>query len=176
MEKLPSMYWIPKLHKNPIGERFIIASPECSIKTLLKDVTCILKLLQYNVSNYHDKRRVWTNVSNFWVIQNNRPVTERIDKCNNAKKAKTVRTFDFSTLYTKIPHHLLKVALEDIVDFCFNGENSNGVYVLNGKAFWRIPKRGDYRTYTQKKVKESVCKIHCCGWFLSMVLTFVTQC
>ena len=154
MEKLPSMYWIPKLHKNPIGERFIIASPECSIKPLLKDVTCILKLLQNNVSNYHDKRRVWTNVSNFWVIQNNRPVTERIDKINNAKKAKTVRTFDFSTLYTKIPHHLLKGALEDIVDFCFSGGNSNGVYVLNGKAFWRIPKRGDYRTYTQKKVKD----------------------
>merc|ERR1711965_1077273 len=67
MEKLPSMYWIPKLHKNPIGERFIIASPECSIKPLLKDVTCILKLLQNNVTNYHDKRRVSTNVSNFWV-------------------------------------------------------------------------------------------------------------
>ena len=122
MEKLPSMYWIPKLHKNPIGERFIIASPECSIKPLLKDVTCILKLLQNNVSNYHDKRRVWTNVSNFWVIQNNRPVTERIDKINNAKKAKTVRTFDFSTLYTKIPHHLLKGALEDIVDFALMEE------------------------------------------------------
>ena len=46
MEKLPSMYWIPKLHKNPIGEIFVIASPECSIKPLLKDDTCIHKLLQ----------------------------------------------------------------------------------------------------------------------------------
>ena len=98
---------------------FIIASPECSIKPLLKDVTCILKLLQNNVTNYHDKRRVWTNVSNFWVIQNNQPVTERIEKINNAQKAKTVQTFDFSTLYTKIPHHLLKGALEEIDDFCF---------------------------------------------------------
>ena len=171
------MYWIPKLHKNPIGERFIIASPECSVKPLLKDVTNILKLFQNNVSNYHDRRRVWTNVSNFWVIQNNRPVTERIAKINNTKKAKTVRTFDFSTLYTKIPHHLLKGALEDIVDFCFkggnsngvyvadgkafwrsmycfNGGNSNGVYLADGKAFWRSPKRGEFRTYTQKKVKE----------------------
>ena len=58
------------------------------------------------------------------------------------------------TLYTKIPHHLLKGALEDIVDFCFKGGNSNGVYVADGKAFWRSPKRGEYRTYTQKKVKE----------------------
>ena len=51
-----------------------------------------------------------------------------------------------------VPHHLLKGALEDIVDFCFKGGNSNGVYVANGKAFWRIPKRGEFRTYTQKKV------------------------
>ena len=154
MEKLPSMYWIPKLHKNPIGERFIIASPECSIKPLLKDVTCILKLLQNNVTNYHDKRRVWTNVSNFWVIQNNRPVTERIEKINNAQKAKTVQTFDFSTLYTKIPHHLLKGALEEIVDFCFEGGNSDGIYIENGKAFWRKPKRGEYRTYTKVDIKK----------------------
>ena len=28
-ETLPIMYWIPKLHKNPIGTRFIIASKCC---------------------------------------------------------------------------------------------------------------------------------------------------
>jgi len=28
MDCLPSMYWIPKLHKNPVGNRFIIASPK----------------------------------------------------------------------------------------------------------------------------------------------------
>ena len=85
-----------------------------------------------------------------WVIQNNRPVTERIEKINNAQKAKTVQTFDFSTLYTKIPHHLLKGALEEIVDFGFDGGNSDGIYIENGKAYWRKPKRGEYRTYTKK--------------------------
>ena len=44
MDCLPSMYWIPKLHKVPVGNRFIIASPKCSLKPLLKDVTPILKL------------------------------------------------------------------------------------------------------------------------------------
>ena len=46
MECLPSMYWMPKIHKTPVGERFIIASPKCSLKPLLKDVTSILKLFQ----------------------------------------------------------------------------------------------------------------------------------
>ena len=36
--KLPHIYWLPKLHKNPIKFRFIIAAPECSSKPLSKTV------------------------------------------------------------------------------------------------------------------------------------------
>ena len=46
MKVLACLYWSPKLHKDPIGERYIIASPECSVKPLLKDVTSILKLFR----------------------------------------------------------------------------------------------------------------------------------
>ena len=81
------------------------------MKPLLKDATCILKLFQNNIKNFHDKNRIWTNK------QNNKPVIDRISKINNSKKAKSIRTFDFSTLYTKIPHNLLKDALKEIVDF-----------------------------------------------------------
>ena len=121
MKVLACLYWSNKLHKDPIGERCIIAAPECSVKPLLKDVTSILKLFQSNLKQFHDKNRISTNVSNFWVIQNNQPVVERISKINNAKKAKSIRTFDFSTLYTKIPHNLLKDAMKEIVDLCFKG-------------------------------------------------------
>ena len=31
---LPTMYWIPKKHKNPTGKRFIIASKHCSTKQI----------------------------------------------------------------------------------------------------------------------------------------------
>ena len=31
---LPTMYWIPKMHKNPIKHRFIVASKTCSTKQL----------------------------------------------------------------------------------------------------------------------------------------------
>ena len=49
MQFLPRMYWSPKLHKNPIGSRFIIASKQSSLKPLLKDLTCIFKLFQKQV-------------------------------------------------------------------------------------------------------------------------------
>ena len=153
MKVLACLYWSPKLHKDPIGERYIIASPECSVKPLLKDVTSILKLFQSNLKHFHDKNRIWTNVSNFWVIQNNQPVVDRISKINNAKKAKSIRTFDFSTLYTKIPHNLLKDAMKEIVDFCFKGGLSYGVYITSNGAFWRKPK-GDFRFYSKQDIKD----------------------
>ena len=56
-------------------------------------------------------------VSNFWIIQNNKPVVDRIRKISAKKGAVSVRTFDFSRLYTKIPHNILKEALFEIVDF-----------------------------------------------------------
>ena len=51
MDCIPLMYWIPKIHKNPVGNRFIAASPKCSLKPLLKDVTCILKLFQHQIQS-----------------------------------------------------------------------------------------------------------------------------
>ena len=98
------------------------------MKPLLEDATCILKLFQNNIKNIYDKNRIWTNVTNFWVIQNNKPVIDRISKINNSEKAKSIRTFDFSTLYTNIPHNLLKDAMKEIVDFCFGRIVSRGLY------------------------------------------------
>ena len=34
MHKLPSFYWLPKLHKNPCGNRFIAASNACTTQPL----------------------------------------------------------------------------------------------------------------------------------------------
>ena len=41
---LPYMYWMPKMHKNPIKDRFIIASPKSSIKPLARTITSIFGL------------------------------------------------------------------------------------------------------------------------------------
>ena len=33
-EDIPSLYWLPKLHKNPYGKRFIAVSNRCTVKRL----------------------------------------------------------------------------------------------------------------------------------------------
>ena len=45
-------------------------------------------------------------------------------------------TFDFSTLYTKIPHDKLLFVLNEITDFAFKGGTRDYVTVYNSGAFW----------------------------------------
>ena len=46
------MYWIPKLHKNPVRSQFRIASKNCSVKPLFKAVSNVFNLFipKYKVS------------------------------------------------------------------------------------------------------------------------------
>ena len=38
-QQLPSLYWLPKLHKNPYGARFIAACNTCTTKPLSRLLT-----------------------------------------------------------------------------------------------------------------------------------------
>ena len=148
------MYWSTKLHKNPIGSRFIIASAKASLKPLLKDLTCILKLFQKQVENFNDKSRLWSGVSGYWVIQNNSPLIEKIGKINKLNKGKSVSTFDFSTLYTKIPHDLLLQALDEVVEFCFKGGVAEAVYVNKYGVTWRHS--SGTRVYSKMAIRTAI--------------------
>ena len=50
--KLPFLYWIPKMHKNPSKQRYIAASHSCSTKPLSKKITYCLKLIQQTHINH----------------------------------------------------------------------------------------------------------------------------
>ena len=54
-------------------------------------------------------RFFFTRVNTFSVVQNNKPVTDAINKLSKRNKAKSISTFDFSTLYTylQLPHNKL---------------------------------------------------------------------
>ena len=62
---LPIMYWIPKMHKNPVGCRFIIASKRCSTKPLTEVVSKIFKLLFSSVENFYKKSCFYSRLNKF---------------------------------------------------------------------------------------------------------------
>ena len=51
IEELPTVYWIPKLHKNPCGSRFNAASNKCTTKPLASLLTTCLTALLVHLKN-----------------------------------------------------------------------------------------------------------------------------
>ena len=56
---LPSLYWIPKLHKCPFKQRYIAGSAKCSTKPLSKLLTCILSAVKTGLQSYCDTIATW---------------------------------------------------------------------------------------------------------------------
>ena len=137
MKTLPTPYWMPKMHKSPIGARFIIASKQCVVKPLSKNITAAFKLLYKSVEKYHSKCKFYSGINSFWVIQNNKPVIDTLNKLSNRNAAKPVSTYDFSTLYTNIPHDKLIKTLSSVIDFAFKGRTQGKISINSyGKANW----------------------------------------
>ena len=155
MRTLPLPYWLPKMHKTPIGSRFIIASSNCSIKPLSKKVTSAFKLIFNTIQSYHKKSKFYSEMNTFWVIQNNIPVLESIQSLNRRNAAKTVSTYDFSTLYTKIPHPKLIDVLNKLIDFAFKGMPHGKISISdNGLARWCHTSKNF--VFNKVRLKESV--------------------
>ena len=56
---------------------------------------------------------------------------------NKPRKATSVSTFDFFTLYTKLPHNKLLMVLDSLIDFCFDRGECKYITVTNYGARWK---------------------------------------
>ena len=154
---LPGMYWIPKMHKNPIGKRFIIASKHCSTKQISSTVSLVFKKIFSQVENFHKNAKFLSNYNKFWVLQNCNPVLEALRHINKRQNAKSISTFDFSTLYTKIPHQKLIKELSEIIDFVFEyGRNSIIAISKFGKVYWCEKKPKSSISFSRNSLKMAV--------------------
>ena len=63
---------------------------------------------------------------------------QSLNNINNKKRAKSIVTYYFPTLYTKLPRHLLKSKLSSIADFAFKGGDKTFIRLSNNvAAYWR---------------------------------------
>lgn len=122
-KKLRNIYWNLNLHKNHTKARIVIAAPKCLLKPLSEAITAALKLIFNQIEYYNLKTLILyynSDVKTFWPIQNNQIVIDAINKTNSRNKAMSLSTFDFSTLYTKIPHQKFKSVMGKLINFCFS--------------------------------------------------------
>ena len=76
--KLPTMYWIPKLHKNPYKARFIAASSSCTTKHISVLLTSCLSKIKEHVKFYCETTYNNSGINLFWSIKNSNEVLTKI--------------------------------------------------------------------------------------------------
>ena len=136
MQKLPPLHWTPKIHKTPTGSRFIIGSKMSSLKPIGKIITKIFKVVFKMKRGYYRKAGFFSGLKQFWPIDNHNEILETLSRLNSKNCATSISTFDFSTLYTKIPHDKLIDVLSNSVSSIFNDTNRKTIAIGNKRAYF----------------------------------------
>lgn len=136
-KKVPHIYWTSKQHKSPPSERFIVSGVHCSTKTLSKKLSCIFKLVQKTLKNYCNYRCKFMNTASFWIINSPDKVHQHLDYINHKNSARSIYTYDFSKLYTNIPHDLLLCKIKLILDKVISiYPDKKYVKITSNGAYW----------------------------------------
>ena len=130
---LPSLYWIPKLHKDPYKQRFIAGSAKCSTKPLSILLTSILTTVKDGLKKYCDVIYSRSGINQMWILKNSKELLENLNS-NSLASVHSIKTYDFSTLYTTIPHSKLKSRLTELIRnaFRFNNGKKRYEYIFVG--------------------------------------------
>ena len=124
----------PKLHKIPGASRFITASKNCSTKPLSKTISNVFKLIYSQKEKFQRKSKFLSNYNKLRVLQNVDPVIKNINIINRKKKAKSIITYNFSTLYTTLPQDKLIKMLCNVIDFVFEAANRTHIFISKNNA------------------------------------------
>ena len=115
--RLPTLYWLPKLHKRPYKSRFIANSTKLSIL-----LPSCLTAIKNHVINYCPTVYERNGKNLFWSIKNADEILNKLK--SRGFLAFGLSTYDFSILYTILPHNLIKEKLTELIEQTFNREGS----------------------------------------------------
>ena len=102
MKDIPLIYWIPKMHKNPIGSRFIAGAKSCSIKLLSKYFSKALKVILDHMKKYSNTVSQRADLNYFWIVENSLEFMDKIKNVNTVDYRIFVTCFnDISDLTAK---------------------------------------------------------------------------
>ena len=143
--KLPALYWLPKLHKRPYKSRFIANSSACTTTEMSILLTSCLTAIKNHVIKYCTTVYERNGKDLIWSIK------------NSGFLASGLSTYDLSTLYTTLPHNLIKVKLTEIIEQTFNREGSLYLACSDKNAFFTSEQPKRYKLWScQKCVMRSI--------------------
>ena len=132
-DKVPTLYWLPKLHKTPYKARFIANSSSCTTTELSELLTSCLTAIKKQVIKYCVKVYERSGKNLFWSIKNSGEILDKL-KARDFN-ATSLSTYAFSTLYTTLPHNLIKDKLIDLIERTFQREGSPNLHEMTEMHF-----------------------------------------
>ena len=151
-DRLPTMYWLPKLHKRPYKARFIANSCSCTTTELSKLLTSCLTAVKNHVIRYCEKVYERSGKNLFWSIKT------LVRYLINSSREDSVRPVchDFSTLYTTLPHNLIKAKFINLIEWIFKREGSPYIACNERQAFFTSGDTKRYKLWSCHKVCEAL--------------------
>ena len=106
--------------KKTYKARFITNSSSCTTTELSKLLTSCLTAVKNHVIRYCEKVYERSGKNLFWSIKTSGEVLNKLK--SRGFRATSLSTYDFSTLYTTLPHNLIKEKLINLIEWTFKRE------------------------------------------------------
>ena len=144
---LPGMYWLPKLHKNPFKFRFIAASSKCTTKNLSVLLPRGLEKIQQYLTNRCNIIYKNSGVNAMWILKNSQSLLHSM-KDNHIDRYESISTWDFSTLYTTIPHSDLLKRLNKLIKLAFDKNGDASLLVNERNSYFSSENNDKYLSFS----------------------------
>ena len=96
-------------------------------KPLIILLTKLLTHIKQGLQKYCETAYSRSGVNQMWILKNSKELLEHL-KSPNFNHISSIKSFDFSTLYTTIPHDKLRNRLASIIQNSFIFKNGNRRY------------------------------------------------
>jgi hypothetical protein len=158
---IPVLHAIPKLHKSPPKYRFIAGASKASTKPLAELLQRILVHCKDHFQNYCRVIEARTGKKAYMSIDNSVQMLKHLKF--SRRNVETAVAYDFSTLYTKLPHSVIESNMFQLLDKLFDNKGYSRIAVDNNNKFRKIhycmeySKRHDGISYYSKEdVKQLI--------------------
>ena len=152
--KLPTLYWLPKLHKRPYKSRFIANSSACTTTELSILLTSCLTAIKNHVIKYCTTVYERNGKILFWSIKNSGEILNKLK--SRGFLVSGLSTYYFSTLYTTLPHNLIKEKLTELIEQTFNREGSLYLACNDKNAFFTSEQLKRYKLWSCQKMCDAL--------------------
>ena len=156
--KLPFVYWTPKLHKSPYGSRYITSGKDTVTSELSKIVgKCLQKMIKIDQNNTRYVHK-YDDINDFFIIDSRDPVITFLNEANTCANPKSIKTYDFKTLYTSIPHNKLKENMNKFIKKVFEIKDKKYINVSSSSVYF-TKRRGKNLSFSAEEIIKHVAFI-----------------